>query len=379
MSRTARVVVTGGAGFIGSHLVRRLRDAGHDVVIIDTLHPQVHGGVLPGVWSSVESHRLDVRDLEGVKRLVDGADVVYHLASETGVGQSQYEMARYVSVNTHGTAVVLEAAVVAKVRQFILASSRAVYGDGMVHCSACGMKAPSNGRRAIDLDNARWEVMCPECGRSAAALPMDEVDPCAPASVYGVTKLQQEQLARVTARVHNLPSTVLRFFNVYGPGQSLRNPYTGVLGAFLRCIRGGESVELYEDGQMTRDFVYVDDVVDVLYRCLGDAGVHNRTLNVGSGEAVTLRAVAEEMHRAAGREPKCAVSGRYRVGDVRHAAAAVRHLNRHFPERVRTPLGHGLARYLEWAATDSADASDCAASAELESRGLLRRAGASPS
>jgi dTDP-L-rhamnose 4-epimerase len=304
---------------------------------------------------------------------MEGSETLFHLAAQTGVGQSQYEIGSYVSANTYGTAVVLEAAVAAGVRQVIIGSSRAVYGEGQYRCRECQCRFVPDGRSANDLDQRRWEIDCPQCGQPSAPVATAEDTTPAPSSVYGLTKLQQEQLAHIVSGAHNLPVTVLRFFNVFGPGQSLRNPYTGVLGTFFRRAVAGLPVEIYEDGRMLRDFVFVDDVVDALELCMGDKRATVGTFNVGTGTAVTMLQIAEELFRVLKLKPLVNVSGRYRLGDVRHAIANVSELEAVTGYRPQTKFAHGLRLYVEWALENQADAADDHAAEELAGHNLLRR------
>lgn len=369
-----RILLTGGAGFIGAHLTPRLLAAGHRVVVLDSLSPQVHGEATPPMATEVEFVRGDVRDSPTVAQVMRGVDAVCHLAAETGVGQSQYEIARYVSVNAHGTAVVLEAAAAARVRHIVLASSRAVYGEGLYRCSGCALGFAAGGRNVQDMDNRRWEIRCPQCGHAASPVPTPEDCPFAPVSVYGVTKQQQEELCRLVARVYGQAATIFRFFNVFGPGQSLTNPYTGVLGTFLRRAARGHPIEIYEDGAMLRDYVYVADVAETLDLCLSDPEAAGGVLNVGSGSSSTLREIAEDVFHALGTPPQIEVTGRYRVGDVRHTIADVQQLRKVRGDRPMTPFRDGLREYVTWAMGE--DALLAAAPGEdetLTARDLLRQ------
>ncbi len=371
-----RILITGGAGFIGSRLARRMRQDGHAVIVYDNLLVQVHGEQPHPDLPECETVWADVRDTERLVQAMKGVEAVYHLAAETGVGQSQYEIGRYVSGNTFGTATVLEAAVEAGVKQFVLSSSRAVYGEGQGRCSGCARELALAERADEMLAAGRWDASCPQCGDSLQPLPVNEDTPVQPTSVYGVTKLQQEQLAHTVGRTRGLPVTVLRFFNVYGPGQSLGNPYVGVLGTFYRRAVAGLPIEVYEDGRMLRDFVFVDDVVEALRRVLGDGRALNQTLNVGWGQPLTLLEMAREVVRALDSSSTIAVSGRYRLGDVRHTVACVARLREQLGFAPQTSFREGLNAYVAWAQAQktAAVADDARAEAQLTERKLLRQA-----
>ncbi|HMF55083.1 MAG TPA: NAD-dependent epimerase/dehydratase family protein, partial [Pyrinomonadaceae bacterium] len=261
----------------------------------------------------------------------------------------------------------------AGVRQFVLASSRAVYGEGQYHCPRCGYTFVADGRRASAMDASVWEIPCKRCNEPSVSLPMKEDVMPAPTSIYGITKHQQEQLARSVSLTREMPATILRFFNVYGPGQSLRNPYVGVLGTFFRRALAGLPLEVYEDGLMLRDFVFVEDVVEALRLCTGDERTFGQTLNVGYGEAVTLLEVAAEVFRALNLESHIHISGRYRLGDIRHAVADVSRLQTVTGFRPRTSFAEGLRLYLAWALEHQVDAGDAVADSELAARNLLRQ------
>ena len=369
-----RILITGGAGFIGSKLAWRLQREGHTVVVLDNLLPQVHGDNPQTNLPDCETIWADVRDREALTRALKGIDVVHHLAAETGVGQSQYEIARYVSVNTYGTALVLETAAAAGVRQVVIASSRAVYGEGMFACPKCGKSFAASARSSQQMDEGRFEIYCPACGQAASATLMSESTPVNPASIYGLTKYQQEQLARQVSAINDLQTTILRFFNVYGPGQSLKNPYVGVLGTFFRRANAGETIEVYEDGKMSRDLVFVDDVVETLGRVTNNEAAFGQELNVGTGVGLTLSEIAAEMFRALSKEPQIKISGRYRSGDIRHAVASVARFEQQMGFVPRTSFADGLRSFVNWALEHQSEGADDTAAEELASRRLLRQA-----
>jgi dTDP-L-rhamnose 4-epimerase len=303
--------------------------------------------------------------------------VIYHLAAETGVGQSQYEIERYVSTNTLGTAIVLQqAAQAGNVKQVIITSSRAVYGEGLHNCSECGKDYVPPPRRQEALDAGRWEIFCPDCGNVAHAQLMNENHPPLPTSLYGLTKLQQEELALQIGQTYQLPTTVLRLFNVYGPGQSLTNPYVGVLGTFFRRIIGGNGIDIYEDGQMRRDFVYVGDVVEALRLSLNNPATFNQTINVGTGEVVTLQEAGEEVFSVLGVKPEMSFSGKYRLGDIHHAVAETKIIKEKLDYCPQISFAEGLKKYLAWASENEQDFQniDSLAEQQLAEKNLLRQA-----
>jgi dTDP-L-rhamnose 4-epimerase len=343
------ILITGGAGFIGSHLRKKLVQNGHKVRILDNLLPQVHGDKPDVDFADVEFALGDVRNPQAVHSAIADMDIVYHLAAETGVGQSQYEIQRYISTNTLGTAVVLEAAINARVKQIIITSSRAVYGEGVHRCRSCKSSFVPRSRSQYDLDQGNWEIKCPDCGAETTAQLMKEDDPNSPISIYGLTKVQQEQIAFQVRLVHPMPVTNLRLFNVFGPGQSLNNPYVGVLGTFFRRISAGQDIDVYEDGQMQRDFVFVDDVAEALMLSAGNERVFDRTINVGSGIAVTLEEAGREMFSVLGSEPKINFSGKYRLGDIHHAVGDIGLLKELLGYVPSTSFSNGLDKFVEWA------------------------------
>jgi dTDP-L-rhamnose 4-epimerase len=369
-----RILITGGAGFIGSKLAWQLLREGHTVVVLDNLLAQVHGANPQPNLPDCETIWADVRDRDALTRAMKGVDVVHHFAAETGVGQSQYEIARYVSVNTYGTALVLETAAAAGVRQAVIASSRAVYGEGMFECPKCGKSFAAVARSSRQMDEGRFEIYCPGCGEPASAALMSESTPVNPASIYGLTKYQQEQLAQQVSAINDLQTTILRFFNVYGPGQSLKNPYVGVLGTFFRRANAGQTIEVYEDGKMSRDFVFVDDVVEALRRVTNNEAAFGQVLNVGTGQGLTLFEIASEMFRVLSKDPQTNISGRYRSGDIRHAVASVWKLEQQLGFVPRTSFAEGLQSFVDWALTHQSDGADDKAAEELASRRLLRQA-----
>ena len=321
MATTA--LITGGAGFLGSHLARELLDAGYAVRALDNLDPQVHGDAATRpdyLHPDVELIRGDVGDRAVLRRALDGVDAVYHFAARVGVGQSMYEIARYAHVNDVGTAVLLEELIERPVGRLVVASSMSIYGEGLYRDGE-GRLHRHVERRPEDLKRGAWEPSGPG-GEPLTPLPTPEDKPPALASVYALTKFDQERLCLMIGQAYDIPTVAVRFFNAYGPHQALSNPYTGVLAIFGSRLLNGRPPLVFEDGLQQRDFVHVRDVARACRLALTSDAAVGRTINVGSGRSITVREVAERLAQALGRpeiEPE--TTGDYRVGDVRHCFA----------------------------------------------------------
>ncbi len=373
-----RILLVGGAGFIGTHLARRLACAGDTVTILDSLHPQVHGrGARFGreLRGLARCIRGDARRAATLAAALRSQEVVYWLAAETGTGQSMYRVRRYVDVNLGALGTLFDALVRerADVERLVLTSSRAIYGEGRWACEADGFVVPE--ARAGRHPRHGWNPACPACGGSVAPLPTPESSPPQPGSVYGWTKLGQEQLLSLLARAAGVETAVLRLQNVFGPGQALRNPYTGVLMTFCNRALRGEGLTLYEDGEIARDFVYVDDVVSALVTAGRAPVAGGAPYNVGSGVATTVREAAEAIVAAARSDSAIAVGGQFRVGDIRYAVADLARAADGLRYRPSMSFTDGIARLVAWVAAEGpvADRTDRAAR-ELAARGLLKTA-----
>lgn len=367
-----KVLITGGMGFIGGKLARRLIADGHDVSIVDNLSEQIHGAdPVPDVPEGAEFHHFDVRDLADRPDLIEGSDAVFHLAAETGTAQSMYEVRRYVDVNEGGTAALLEgiAKCEKRPRRIVLSSSRSVYGEG-AYRDAGGTLVQPAPRTREDMNAGRWEPR-DASGHDLEAIATPESLPFAPGSIYAATKASQELLLRAAGEALGIDAIILRFQNVYGEGQSLQNPYTGIISIFFNRARQGKGLPIYEDGRETRDFVHVDDVVDALVASL-DPGVPTGTVcNVGAGVATPVLTLADELSRAAGLSPEITVTGQFRVGDIRHNFADISAARRHLGFEPKVDLATGLSRFCKWAAgqPEYEDRLD-AATEELRRKGL---------
>jgi dTDP-L-rhamnose 4-epimerase len=375
-----RILVTGGAGFIGRRTVRSLLDNGHAVRVLDNLDPQVHGSgsMLPtDLDPRCQFLHGSVEDPRAVDAAIDGMDAIYHLAALTGVGQSMYDLATYTRVTVGGTATLLDRLMRRgqPLQRLVLASSRAVYGEGAARCPQHGVVHPE-ARHPANLAAGSFHVTCPRCAARCTPVPTAEDTTPATASIYAWTKLQQEELCRQVARVHTLPLTILRYFNVYGEGQSLCNPYTGVVAIFCARLHAGRSLAIYENNQPLRDFVHVSDVVAANLKALTADVSSGTTINIGTGEPLTIGTLARTLGDALGVVTRCEDTHEYRIGDILACIADRTQAQRLLGWEPRVGLAEGLGRFAAWAASqETVDGSDRAA-AELRQRGLLAQAGA---
>jgi dTDP-L-rhamnose 4-epimerase len=370
-----KILITGGAGFIGKWVVEKLPSE-TEIIIVDLLDEQVHKTsqeFVPELQARATCIKADVRDTETYREAAEGTDVVVHLVAQTGTGQSMYQISKYVQHNADGTAKLLEliSTLKQKPRRIVLSSSRAVYGEGAF---ADGKEAfYTKGRRLHELQKGIWEV-CNEQGKPLLPLPMRETQLTNPTSVYGLTKLWQEQLVQNYCESQSIDAVILRFQNVYGPKQELGNPYTGIIGIFTNGIVQKNAVELFEDGLMTRDFVFVGDVADALVKGVIHEEPLSSIINIGSGQAATLRELVETLAGITKKEPTITLSGRFRVGDIRHAVADMSHYETLFGKWTPTSLKEGLTQYLSWylGQTPLSEADLQASLKEMEQKGLLK-------
>lgn len=365
-----RVLITGGAGFVGSHLADELLAHGYGVRAMDSLAPQVHGesGRPDYLSEDVEMVHGDIRDAQAVRRALDGVDAVYHLAALVGVGQSMYEIERYTDVNNRGTAVLLEAIVERPVERLVVASSMSLYGEG-AYTAPDGSPAIAVERTRAQLEARQWEVR-DASGQVLAPAPTSEEKPPALASVYALSKYDQERLCLLTARAYGFSATALRFFNIYGTRQALSNPYTGVLAIFAARFLNGRPPLVNEDGFQQRDFVAVQDVARACRLALEVPEAGGEVFNIGSGQPQTVLSIAEQMAQVLGKRIEAEVTGTYRVGDIRHCYADISRARRVLGYEPRVELRQGLEELAEWLAGQSAEDRVDAAKAELERRGL---------
>jgi dTDP-L-rhamnose 4-epimerase len=368
----AKVLIIGGAGFIGSHVADELLRSGYRVRALDNLTPQVHGkGCRRPAYLArdVELVVGDVRDRAAVDRALEGMDAVLHFAAAVGVGQSMYDVERYTSINNVGTAVLMERLCQRPVERLIVASSMSVYGEGLFE-DADGRVCEARPRTLERLRRDQWEV-ADEQGRELRPLPTPETKSATLESIYALSKYDQERMCLLLGRAYGIASVALRFFNVYGPRQALSNPYTGVLAIFAARLMNDGRPFVFEDGRQQRDFVAVEDVARACRLALEIREASGRVFNIGSGEPHTILEIARRMAEAVGREDLLPeVTGRYRMGDVRHCFADIALARQILGYRPQVALDVGLARLAQWLEGQAAVDHSLDMKAELESRGL---------
>lgn len=375
-----KILITGGAGFIGSRLTHALVAKGHEVTILDNLSPQIHGNPETSVlYQSIrdKAHFIlgDVRNRADWEKALPGQQVVVHLAAETGTGQSMYQIERYTDVNVTGTSIFLDMLTNTphQVEKVVVASSRAIYGEGKYWSPSLQKEVYPLGRKEADMAAGDFEVKCPFTGVNAELMPTDEWSRIQPNSIYGLTKYQQEQAIMITGQALGIPAVAFRYQNVYGPGQSLSNPYTGILSIFSTRIKGGNSINIFEDGQESRDFVFIDDVVAATVAGIEMEGANYQSFNVGTGVATTVMEVAETLMRNYGIEVPIQVTGQFRMGDIRHNVADMQKAKSLLGFEAKIGFEEGIRRFTGWVNDQTIMADGYEASLEeMRRKGLLK-------
>ena len=371
------VLITGGAGFIGSNLALKLIDRGYSVTVMDNLSEQIHGqdsSLYASIKDKVKFIKGDVRNKTDWNKALSGQHIVVHLAAETGTGQSMYEVHKYVDVNINGTALFLDYLVNEKhtIEKVIIASSRAIYGEGKYYCDSHGDVYPEE-RKEEDLLNGYFEPKCPICKSALEIRPTDENSKIHPSSVYGITKQNQEQMVLNVCKSINVAAVAFRYQNVYGPGQSLKNPYTGILSIFSTQIRNGNDINIFEDGLESRDFVYIDDVVNATILGIENSQADYNVFNVGSGIATTVLNVAEQLKRNYNSDIKIKVSGNFRLGDIRHNFASLSKIEEKLNFKPQFDFETGVGNFVEWVKTQEIQADTYQKSIEeMKAKGLYK-------
>jgi dTDP-L-rhamnose 4-epimerase len=373
-----RVLITGGMGFIGKAVTRRLLKTDcESILVIDNLLPKIHGiTAQPADFHDrrVSFYKGDISCREEIGTLLLSSDIILHLAAETGTGQSMYDIEHYAKVNISGTALLLDILTnnSRRVQKIVLASSRAIYGEGKYKCASHGIVYPLP-RSAEDMSKGDFNVKCPICCETAEAMATSEDSLIHPASFYGITKQVQEAMVMTLCPNIGIAPVALRYQNVYGPGQSLENPYTGILSIFSNRIRLNKDIEIFEDGQESRDFVFIDDVADVTVDAIFSDNANGQVLNVGSGNPITVLSIAEKLRRLFNVGIDININGKFRFGDIRHNYADLAKTSEILNFRPETNIDQGLAKFIDWVTQQEAGA-DLYESAlsEIGDRGLYK-------
>jgi len=367
-----RVLITGGAGFIGSHLADNLLARGYHVRVLDSLSEQVHGAdaVRPEYLNpEVELFMGDVRDTQAVRRSLEGIDAVFHFAAMVGVGQSMYEVAKYTDVNNLGTAVLLEALIARPVEKLVVASSMSLYGEGLYRAPD-GSISHAAERTLAQLKTGDWEIRNKE-GEILTPIPTPETKQSSLASIYALSKYDQEKMCLMMGRAYSIPTVALRFFNVFGTRQALSNPYTGVLAIFASCFLNNNAPLIFEDGRQRRDFVSVYDVAEACRLTLESDAAAGKIFNIGSGRSYMIREIAESLACILGlSDLQPEVTGQYRVGDIRHCFADISLARQLLGYKPKVTLEEGMTELAEWLEGQTAVDHATEARAELIARGL---------
>lgn len=378
---TRKILITGGSGFIGSALALAAEQRGHTVTVLDNFSPQIHGEdrntspLYQRIADRFEIVNADVRDRDALSNALATVDTVVHLAAETGTGQSMYDIANYVSVNIDATGALLDLVAndpAIQISKLVVASSRAVYGEGKYECADHGVVYPT-ARNEADMSEGRFEPTCTECSRTVTVLPTDESSVKHPTSLYGITKATQEDLFLNIGGALGISTTAFRYQNVYGPGQSLTNPYTGILSIFSTRIRNGNPIDVYEDGLESRDFVYIDDVVNATLLGIESEEIAPQVYNVGSGVPSTVLDVVAALSNGLGLDFESKTTGAFRIGDIRHNFAGLEKISGELGFKPATAFQEGVNEFCKWVLSTEAPEDNYARSiAELSEKGILK-------
>lgn len=374
-----RVLVTGGAGFIGSHIANLLLREGYDVVVLDNLDPQVHGtsrSFEKYLDPRIQFVNADIRDRKALVEVISEVDAIFHQASAVGVGQSMYEISRYVDANTRGTAVLLDILVNEdhNVKKNIVASSMSIYGEGAYECNECEVVYPEL-RTKEQLERKEWEPKCPRCQNPVKPIPTPETKPLWPTSIYAQTKRHQEEMCLLVGKTYGIPTIALRYFNTYGPNQALSNPYTGVVAIFSSRLMNNRAPIIFEDGLQRRDFVSVHDVARANLLALQKSSADYEQLNIGSGKFKTISQIANTLIQLFDLQIECHYTNQFRAGDIRHCYADISKARILLQYNPTIELKEGLSTLRDWVVKqEKRNIKDTfeTTTEELKIRGLLK-------
>lgn len=353
-NNSERILLTGGCGFIGSALVKALVLSNYQITVIDNLSTQVHGEHPDLSWLNhhqVSFVKGDICNKKQMTELLSCHDIIIHLAAETGTAQSMYEIEHYSQVNITRTAILADILTnsATSIKKVILASSRAVYGEGKYICDKCGVVYPKSKRYFDYYTMHSFDLCCPVCGGKVTPAPTDECAYLSPSSVYGMSKLAQEHIITIACTALKIPYTILRLQNVYGPGQSLKNPYTGILPVFITQIKKKQKILVFEDGLETRDFVHIKDVVTAICLTLTNSRANNAIFNVGSGKAITVLDIVHQLYQILQQNENYEITYQRREGDIRHSMADICAIQEQLNFQPDVEFENGLREFTEWA------------------------------
>jgi len=376
------ILITGGAGFIGSHIALKLAAEGRNVTVLDSLTKQIHGENLDNsqLYASIKNNKNikiiigTVTSRDDWHKALAGQDCVIHLAAETGTGQSMYEIEKYCSTNVGGTALLLDILANEKhsIKKVIVAESRAIYGEGMYTCSEHGIVYPV-ARKEEDMLKGDFAVKCPVCGKNVELIATTEETKIHPTSVYGITKQMQGELIHTVCKSLGIPSVSFRYQNVYGPGQSLKNPYTGILSIFSNSLRQNHDINIFEDGSESRDFVYIDDVADATILAVDNDNCAYQAFNVGTGKSVDVNTVAKLLKEFYKSPSFIKVSGNFRLGDIRHNFADISKAKKILGYEPKVTFEAGLKMFCDWVLTQPVEEDNYKKSLdEMKEKGLYK-------
>ena len=374
------ILISGGAGFIGSNLALKLVKLGHKVTILDNLSPQIHSDekensyLLRSVKDKVNFIHGDVRNRDDWQKAIADSSLIVHLAAETGTGQSMYQIEKYIQVNCIGTALMLDVLTndSHNIKKVVVASSRAIYGEGKYLSETMGVVYP-NERSEYQMSNGVFDPVCINNKKILKHLPTDENSKIHPTSIYGISKSNQEQMVLVACKSLGISAIALRYQNVYGPGQSLRNPYTGILSIFSTRILNNNHINIFEDGKESRDFIFIDDVVDATVLAIEDTKLQSCSLNVGSGVSTTVQEVADSLKTLFNSKVDIKITGNFRVGDIRHNRADISKIKKILGFSPKVSFESGLKQYVDWVKKQkiNADYYDYSIK-EMKDKGLIK-------
>ena len=353
-----QILITGGAGFVGSHLADGLLAAGHSVRVLDNLTPQVHSDGVPSYLSPrVELAFGDIRKPASIKEAIKGVDVIFHFAAAVGVGQSMYEISRYIGVNTMGTAELLQALLDTRAEpdKIIVASSMSIYGEGSYACSGCGARSAPPLRPIAQLRTGRWDLTCSTCGSLLSPVPTKEDKTSELNSIYALSKRDQEDMCLIYGRTYGIPVTALRFFNIYGTRQALSNPYTGVAAIFASRLINDQAPLVFEDGEQMRDFVHVSDIARACMLAMERRESDDQVMNIGCGKPISIRRVAEILAKSLGVSKEPVITRKYRAGDIRHCYADIGRARELLGYEPQVTHEEGFRELAAWLASQEAE------------------------